>query len=69
MTDAEYIHMHDGTVWFWHDGLKIWTGWVEGEDGVWVLYDEEFRRDYGVFPTNMPQGICWGDYDGDPANY
>lgn len=46
----------DGTVWqhaapSWQKA--DWTGWEPGEEGVWFLTDEEFRRVYPEAPEAL----------------
>ena len=48
-----YQMADDGTVWFYSDGLGIWTGWVPGEDGCWTYTDEEMARHYPEIEGNF----------------
>ena len=37
----------DGTLWLHFPQYGEWHGWQSGEDGLWILSDEEFRQIYG----------------------
>jgi len=47
----------DGTRWTHAPGLRIWTGWVPGEDGVWTRTDEEFRLMYPEAPVDSGSSV------------
>jgi hypothetical protein len=36
----------DGTQWLHFPAFGEWHGWQPGEDGLWVLSEAEFARDY-----------------------
>jgi len=40
----------DGTRWLYSAHFNEWTGWLPGEDGVWIIPVAEFRASYPEAP-------------------
>jgi hypothetical protein len=38
------------------DGSPGWTGWQPGEDGVWILTEQDFRSAYPDAPRALADG-------------
>lgn len=45
MTDP-WLKADDGTRWLFSPALRLWTGWMPGEDGSWYRDPAEMERTY-----------------------
>jgi hypothetical protein len=46
LTENDIRIAADGTHWIWVPETSEWTGWMPGEDGVWVRTPAEMSEEY-----------------------